>query len=446
MDRSGAGEAVARQREDALELAERRGWTVTDVFEDNDVSASGKRTRAGFEKMLSALKDGGVSAVVSWNLDRLTRNRRDTVRLIETCQAHNVTIALVRGSDLDMSTPSGRLVADVLASVARAEIETKGDRQKRANLQRAKAGKPHAGRRAFGYNKTGAAPVINEAELVRQGFTEALKGASLRSIARQWNTSGTTSTAGNPWRPDSVRGVLLNQRYGGRRVYRGEDMGEGTWPAIVSAEDALAVRAILSDPSRSTTDQREPRYLLTSIAECGRCDDGAKVATSRTQHGSRIYKCTQRGDLARKADPIDELVTELIIARLSQPDAQILALDGESPVPGLMSDLDAQRGRLDASARLFGEGTITASQLATITTECRDRIERGEAEIARITRGNTLAEIMASGDVRAAWEAMGVSQRRQVVGLLFARIVLEPVARGARTFDPESIRIEWRMA
>src|SRR5664279_47574 len=90
-DRSGAGEGVARQRADAEDLAERRGWTVSRVHEDNDVSASGKRVRPQFEEMLKAVSEGGVSAIVAWNLDRLTRNRRDTVRLIELCQEHQVT-------------------------------------------------------------------------------------------------------------------------------------------------------------------------------------------------------------------------------------------------------------------------------------------------------------------------------------------------------------------
>ena len=53
-----------------------------------------------------AVEDGSAQVVIAWALDRLTRNRRDTVRLIEACQRHGVTIALVRGSDMDMSTPA----------------------------------------------------------------------------------------------------------------------------------------------------------------------------------------------------------------------------------------------------------------------------------------------------------------------------------------------------
>ncbi len=62
-------------------------------------------------------------------MDRITRNRRDTLRLLEVGQQAGSTIALVRGTDLDLSTPAGRLTADMLAAIARNEIEVKSDRQ-----------------------------------------------------------------------------------------------------------------------------------------------------------------------------------------------------------------------------------------------------------------------------------------------------------------------------
>ena len=118
-DRNGEGAGVARQETDARALATARGWSITDVVVDNDISAKGHKTRPGFERLLQAVESGSVQVVIAWALDRLTRNRRDTLRLIETCQKQGATIALVRGSDLDMSTPAGRLTADLLAAVAR---------------------------------------------------------------------------------------------------------------------------------------------------------------------------------------------------------------------------------------------------------------------------------------------------------------------------------------
>ena len=128
-DLTGQRLGVDRQREAAEKYARTNGYEVAEVFTDNDISAAGGKRRPGFESLLDALTDGRVSVVIVRNWDRLTRNRPDTVRLIETCQRTKAKVALVRGSDLDMSTPSDRMTAGILAEVAQNEIETKGERQ-----------------------------------------------------------------------------------------------------------------------------------------------------------------------------------------------------------------------------------------------------------------------------------------------------------------------------
>src|SRR4249919_754625 len=112
LDKSGEGAAVDRQREDAETLARLRGWEVVRVEIDNDVSAAGKRRRPGFEAVLTAIESGQVGAVIAWDMTRLTRNRRDTLRVIETAEQHKTVLAFCRGSDLDLSTPSVRVMAD----------------------------------------------------------------------------------------------------------------------------------------------------------------------------------------------------------------------------------------------------------------------------------------------------------------------------------------------
>lgn len=337
-DRAGEGLAVARQLEDARELAERRGWTIVAERADNDVSAAGSTKRPGFEAVLDDVRTGRAEGIVAWALDRLTRNRRDTVRLIEVCQAANAMVALVRGSDIDMTTPAGRLVADILASVARAEIEVKSDRQRRANEQRAREGKPMPGVRAFGYRRGNAELEPVEAERVRRGYELLLAGGSLRSIARDWNDAGSLTPRGNPWNGSTVRRTLLKPRYAGLRQYRGEVIGPGNWEPVVSEDTFRAALHVLNSPERSTIRDRSIKYLLTSIAECGRCDDGSKVATARTTHGVRTYKCLSRADVARKAEPIDDYVSALVVERLSAPDARgLLSRDTGPQVDALRS-------------------------------------------------------------------------------------------------------------
>ena len=139
-DRTGEGEAVARQRVDCENLVKRRGWTATATFEDNGVSAAGKSHRPEFTALIAAIRRGEVDTVVAWALDRLARTARDRLALVEACQDYGTVIALVQGSDMDTSNASGRLLIGLLGEVAQMEIGLKSERQKRANTQRAQAG------------------------------------------------------------------------------------------------------------------------------------------------------------------------------------------------------------------------------------------------------------------------------------------------------------------
>src|SRR3712207_6558829 len=214
-DRTGLAAGVIRQAEATERRAHERGWTWLGVEKDNDHSAkAGSRKRDGFEAMLRRIESGEVQVVVAWSLDRLQRSRRDEVRLYELCQAKGVTISLVNGADLDLSTAGGRLVADQLSSVARYEIELKSDRQKAAQAQAARNGKRVGGRRPFGYEQDGTTVREDEAAAIYAGYQAVLAGETLPEVARQWNARGLTT--GQPGRRavrEAVeRGLTLEQR------------------------------------------------------------------------------------------------------------------------------------------------------------------------------------------------------------------------------------------
>jgi hypothetical protein len=53
-----------------------------------------------------------------------------------------------------------------------------------------------------------------------------------------------------------------------------------------------------------------------------------------------------------------------------------------------------------------------------------------------------VAEVVGSG-ARERWERLGITQRREIISTLM-QIRIMQTTRGRRTFDPESIEIEWR--
>lgn len=456
-DRTGQQAGVTRQREDCERRARERGWTVVAVEQDNDQSAkAGSRKRAGFDAMLVALADGRAEVVVAWSLDRLQRNRRDELRLWELCQATGATISLVNGADLDFSTAGGRLVADQLSSVARYEIELKADRQKAAQAQAARAGRRVGGRRPFGYEQDGTTVREPEAAAIYAGYQALLAGETVSDVVRLWNDQGLTTGQGSPFTRSSVRDVLLNPRNAGLRSHVTEEdrraggrvdrtarvVCEADWPAIVDEGTWRAVVDVLRDPRRRSAPTNAPA-LLTGIAACGVC--GLPVhGGGATKGQGRVIRCRSMAHVNRTAEPVEEYVTQVVIDRLSRPDAAELLADDTRPDAGeLRTRIVALRTRLDGAAADYAEGLIERTQLRTITESLRAKIAEAEGELADSGRVDVLGSLVGAEDMTAAWEALSVSRRRAVIDLLMT-VRVHPPGRGTRTFRPESVTIEWK--
>lgn len=444
LDRQGSNAAVDRQREDCLKLCAERGWEVVNTFVDNDVSASSRKPRPQYQRMLSQIEAGKADVLVAWHVDRLTRKITDLEHLIELSQNTGLRIATVTG-DLDLSTDAGRLVGRILASVARGEVERKGARQKRAQQQAAQQGKPAGGRRAFGYGSDGITMIEDEAKHVRQAYADVLTGASLKGIAKRWNDLGLTTTMGNPWRHDNIRGMLLNPRYAGIRTYRGEPVGPAAWDPVVDEDTHAAAVALLTMPERRTTKSVARKYLLPAIALCWKC--GSDVATGHTRHGKRVYVCRAKKCISRKAEPVDAFVEELVIARLSQADAVNLLVGAGSPdLHEHRTKADAIRQRLDDLATGLEEGILTLAAVRRSSDRLRAELSAVEAKMRTATHADVLTPLVTATDVGAAWKKTDLAQKRAVIDAL-VKITLLPPERGHQKFDPDKhLQIDWKEA
>lgn len=450
-DRTGEAAGVERQRLDCEKLATERGWTITATETDNDISATGGRRRPGFERVLASVQDGTAQIVVAWALDRLQRNKRDELRLYELCQAHGVRLALVNGSDIDFSNAAGLYVADMLGATARFEVNMKSDRQRRAQEQAAQAGKRSGGRRPFGYDADGMTIRENEAAMIRTGYADLLAGSSIGSIARTWNAAGFHTAqprrkAGHegepsPWANSSVRDVLKNPRYAGRRRHKGQEVAAAVWPAIIEEETFRAAEAILNDPARRTA-PNAGRALLSGIARCGIC--GATVhAGGAARPGVRNYRCSgSTGHVSRMAEPVEEYVSAIILARLARDDARQLLVNQDRPdIPALRQQTNTLRAKLDNLAVDYAEDRITWSQMGIITERTRARLADLENQMAHAGRTDILGPLITATDPENYWLTMGTDRQRLVIDLL-ATVTIYPPGRGVRNFNPDTVAVK----
>lgn len=444
VDRTGEQLGIDRQRPDCQALAVQRGGMVVREYADNDISASSGRRRPGYEALLADIEHGALDAVVAWSLDRLTRRVADLERLVDVCERNRVTVLLVRGSELDLATPAGRLVARLLGSVARHEVEQKSDRQKAEARQRAERGVPNGGRRPFGYDRAGTKLVDREAQAVADAYAALLAGRSLSGIAADLNQSGFTTTMRGPWKHNSVRLMLANPRNAGLRAHRGAVVGKGAWPAIVAEDTWRAALAILAEPARRTNGVGSARkWLGTRLYRCGHegCT-GLMISTYR-QAGTRIYRCPRCG-LSRRAEPIDAHVEAVVEARLSRADAaDLLARSSDQDAGHLRTEALSLRERRRSVLALVADGTYTEAEARTEVARIAGRLAAVESALADTGRGDALGAILSGPDPVAAWRALGdaVDRKQAIVSALMG-ITLLPVPPGVRIFDPRSVAIE----
>jgi DNA invertase Pin-like site-specific DNA recombinase len=97
-----------------------RGWTWTE-FVDRGVSGA-KDKRPALDALLKDAKRRRFDVLVCWRLDRLGRNLRHLVTLLEDLQAVGVSFVSL-GEGIDCTTPAGKLQLHILAALAEFERE-----------------------------------------------------------------------------------------------------------------------------------------------------------------------------------------------------------------------------------------------------------------------------------------------------------------------------------
>ena len=458
-DKTGAGLSVTGQEADCRALAAGRNLAVREVFTDNDISASGKKRRPGYQALLAYLAGHPATTVVVWHTDRLHRHPGELEEYIALAEAHGITTHAARVGELDLATPSGRLVARMLGAAARHELEIMSQRRRDAKARAAAAGTWKGGRRPFGYSADGVTVVRAEAALIAAGTEAILQGATLSAVTRAWNASGIATSTGRPWLPREVSRVLRRPRNAGLMEHQGHVLAgvRAQWPAIVDEPLWRGAAAVLSDPVRRTSPGPERQWLLSGIAECGVCGRGLVVAVAggKGRPLRPVYRCRPArgsgslGHLARDVASLDEYVTTAVLAWLARPDAALALRPAARNAAPLHTQVAALRQRLDQVAGMFADGAIDASQLAAATRKLNAELAAVNHRLAELGRHDNLAAFRGH-DPAAVWARLDLHQRRAVITTLM-RLVLKPAPRGRPRgwkpgqpyFDPNAVDIHW---
>jgi DNA invertase Pin-like site-specific DNA recombinase len=453
-DRDGTQLGVTRQLEDCRKLAAEKGWSVTDEYVDNDVSAYSRVKRPEYTRLIEDIRSHRIDALVVYNADRLNRRPRDLEDLIDVAQAAGLRDLGIVTGDIDLSTDQGRLTARLLAAVSANESESKARRIKRKHEELAAKGKYSGGSRPYGYESDGKTIRPDEAAVIREAARRILAGDSLRAICLDFDERGVpTPTAGKPWAPFSLRRILKSGRVSGQREHEGVIVAPAEWPAIIDPITTQRLRIFFNNPARRTN--RTPRrYLLAGLLVCAQC--GAKLVSRPRQGRGRSYACIAGpgfsgcGHISTMADPVENWIIEAVLYRLDTPElAEALAHPDEAALDQpLATNRDADQESLNELARLYGEGTISLQEWLAARKPIEQRINTVDRQLASANRTAALAGFVGDATkLRTLWHDLPLSRQQAVIKavLEYATVMPSSRPRGYQRFDPSRVKPLWRV-
>lgn len=442
-DRSGEGLGVDRQEHDCRALADRLGYEVTRLFVDNDISAYSGKSRPGYSEMLSLIENGAVDAVICWDSDRLHRAPRELENYIDACRAGGATTYAVKTGEIDLSTNAGMAIARTLGAWARYESDHKSDRLKRAKQQSREQGKFIGGPIPYGWDIVNKRAVVNEeqARAVQLACDMVLEGRPIAAILREFRSRGfKTARGGDKWNHASLHAVLLRPKLAGLKEVDGELVEDQGFPAIVSEDEWLGVRAVLRDPSRRLSFDNRNKWLLSGIATC-ECGSTVKVGATRDHRGGRraVYRCKVDGPghINRQALQVEMVVEARMELLLSRPEASAsaVATTGGSD-SGLAAEANGLRARMSEAALMAADGAISMAQLGQITERLRNKL--AELESAMADQAIAASE---GFNAASAWSEATLEQKRKLLTRLVNVRLLRVGNTKGRHFDPGSVEV-----
>lgn len=491
LDRNMDGLAIDRQREDCLEIAEKRQWDVVEEYVDQSKSATDKtKVRPDYDRMVADFQAGRFDAIICWDLDRLTRQPRQLEDWIDAAEDSGLLLVTANG-EADLSTDGGRMYARIKAAVARAEVERKAARQSRAQVQRAEQGRAPKGTRPLGYATSGEV-IEAEAAAVKEIFrlfsihdgpsiaaiAAALSGKEgddvPKSLPRLPKFRRTLMLERNerraeegldprpvpddgPWTSSTVLGILRNPRYAGYSVYTDrkdraknkrrswyaqilrDDDGlpvKGQWDPLVDELTWLTVQERLNDQTRITnrTGSTARKHLGSSLYLCGICDRPI------TAH-SRGYRCSEGGHVTRSRPYIDEYVLQIIRERLARPDLRDVIPSRDEPrMMAIQAEIAEHQGRIKRAQHDYDEQLIEAFDLKRVRDQHEAVIADLEIERIRLSVGSDLDGVIGARDPVRGFDNADLAVKRRVVDFL-CTVRLLPSPRGRKGFDPSTVSV-----
>lgn len=504
-DAQKTGKSPDQQHDENVKAFERQGFVLhpVEAYRDTDRSASRYTTkkRESFKRLIDDLEknqfDADVLAI--WESSRGSRRTSEWNDLIDLCEKRGVQIWVTTHSRLyDPSNARDRRSLQEDAVDAEFESAKTSERIRRDVRAAAEKGRPH-GKHIYGYQRVydettrALVKVIPHPEhslIVKEAAKRIAAGESFYGVAKDFNERGIAPRrptrkdhrADLGWTPPAVKQMLTMPAYAGKRQHQGEIVGDAVWPALIEYPEWQKLQVIMSPVERKRTNDWPAAHLLSGIALCGVC--GAPLRVGKQNAGRKpvdaegnplldadgvpvkrafyyTYVCSgvpgrlgpdgKKGfHVAMRETHLDEVATELLLARLERPD--FLAMVGERGEgndverQALLDEIAGYHEYLDG-VRAQAAEKMRFDLLMDQETRIEPKIRAAQSKLESLAEMDPLVvKLVTEGAIHEGWKAMELPEQRRVM-----RAVLAPRVnrvgkgwKGQKGINKERVDPGWR--
>ncbi|MBU1142091.1 MAG: recombinase family protein [Firmicutes bacterium] len=361
------------------------------VYQEDNVSGMTIDGRKEFKKLIDAIDEGFIKAVLVSKWDRFSRNSTDLKNLRESFSKKGAIVIAIE--DTGEMNAVANLQFEIMAAINQYYVHKISEDTKSVLINLTSKGHSGGGVANYGYeydenNRLVIRP--DEAAIVAEIYDKFELNATYEEIIEDFKMRNITTRKGNNFTRSTLHSILTNVKYYGVYRYNRQDrqqsqltkkhfdevwLEEGIETPIITKEQFDEVQRILEGRKKT---KKKSDYLLTGILECEYCGNkmtGSSQFNGKNKSRKKYYICSNH--LARYGKTCKNMGIE---ADLIENQAKQVVLD--------TVNIYIKQGKLDESS--FTSALKSKQRLKSSFNKSIDNLEQSKNQlIDRLVDPNT---------------------------------------------------------
>ena len=409
---------------------------LVDIYADEGITGTSEDKRTEFKRLIADCRKGKIDRIYTKSISRYARNTKDCLESVRLLKALGVTIFFEK-ENIDTAKMTDEMMITIMGGLAQEESTSISQNQKWSVRKRMQNGTFEQSVAPYGYIKCNGKLVVDSEKgaIVKQIFAWYLSGIGLTSIVEKLKQSGVLLNNYNkPWKKNSVRYILTNERYTGntrlQKFYTTESIPtkkhwnngeviqyyiENTHEALISKQDFDKVQELLKMNSSQYCKGTKAVSPFGGIIKCGCCGESYK---SKTRNGVPCWVCRKHdnrsSDCRSKAIPEDDIKQAfisvanklilhyreiLIPLQRGLNELNAIKFRGNSRVLDIRKDIAALKEQRHVIARLRKKGFMDEKKYNEQLSALEGKIRRQENELKKIAKADDSDEMLEQLDL-----------------------------------------------